>query len=154
MEKERIPRKHPRDSVWQGRLDSNQRVTDPETVALPLGHTPIYFSLFWSGRQDLNLRPPDPKSGALPNCATSRCPVKNSISNAIPFVKRFFYRKRCFQLFWQKCVIESGEKLRYNVIEKLGANDAVIDFSYFTMVKTHRNNLIFRRKFYVIFSRF
>ena len=73
---------------WQGSLDSNQGITDPETVALPLGHTPmfiIYF--FWSGRQDLNLRPPDPKSGALPNCATSRCPVHLSIAKGVWFVK-------------------------------------------------------------------
>ena len=34
---------------WQGSLDSNQGITDPETVALPLGHTPIFFS---TGRDD------------------------------------------------------------------------------------------------------
>ena len=28
---------------WQGWLDSNQRMTDPETVALPLGDTPLSF---------------------------------------------------------------------------------------------------------------
>ncbi len=40
--------------IWQGRLDSNQRVTDPETVALPLGHTPIKNIAFLEnfGRDD------------------------------------------------------------------------------------------------------
>ena len=30
-----------RHSLWLGQLDSNQRMTDSETVALPLGDTPI-----------------------------------------------------------------------------------------------------------------
>ena len=31
--------------AWLGWLDSNQRMTIPKTVALPLGDTPIFISL-------------------------------------------------------------------------------------------------------------
>ena len=34
---------------WQGSLDSNQGITDPETVALPLGHTPMFYLLLLVG---------------------------------------------------------------------------------------------------------
>ena len=56
--------------VWRPRwlrwLDSNQRVRESKSRALPLGDTPI-----WSTRRDSNPQPADYKSAALPVKATS-----------------------------------------------------------------------------------
>ncbi len=30
-------------SLWLGRRDSNPRMTAPKTVALPLGHAPLFY---------------------------------------------------------------------------------------------------------------
>ena len=39
-----LPQKHgPPAAVWQGWLDSNQRVRESKSLALPLGYTPVYL---------------------------------------------------------------------------------------------------------------
>ncbi len=45
---------------WLGQLDSNQRMTVPKTVALPLGYGPTK-----GDRWESNPRMPEPQSGAL-----------------------------------------------------------------------------------------
>ncbi len=43
-EKERVPRQgalSPLPGIWQGRLDSNQRVRESKSLALPLGYVPM-----------------------------------------------------------------------------------------------------------------
>ncbi len=61
---------------WQGRLDSNQRMRESKSLALPLGYAPMRKAgtgggpdplLFWGGRWDSNPRHPEPQSGALTN---------------------------------------------------------------------------------------
>ena len=39
---------------WQGLMDSNHRVTESESVALPLGEAPIKKALHWSAVQILS----------------------------------------------------------------------------------------------------
>ena len=57
---------------WQGWLDSNQRMRESKSLALPLGYTPIKGGeiaekIKWGGRWDSNPRHPEPQSGALTN---------------------------------------------------------------------------------------
>lgn len=52
--------------VWLRWLDSDQRMTDPKSVALSLGYISI-----WSGIEDLNLCPSAPKADAIPSYANS-----------------------------------------------------------------------------------
>ena len=41
---------------WQGLMDSNHRMTESESVALPLGEAPIKKALHWSAVQCLKRR--------------------------------------------------------------------------------------------------
>ena len=65
--------------VWLGWLDSNQRMRESKSRALPLGYTPLSeiksaragaalrpLRLFWGGRWDSNPRHSEPQSDALP----------------------------------------------------------------------------------------
>ena len=62
--------------VWLGRLDSNQRMRESKSLALPLGYAPRWKRAgdrekpdprsFWGGRRGSNPRHPEPQSGALP----------------------------------------------------------------------------------------
>ena len=65
---------------WQGWLDSNQRMRESKSRALPLGYTPVSgekkkrtgadapaLFLLWGGRWDSNPRPSEPQSDALTN---------------------------------------------------------------------------------------
>ena len=81
------------DDRWLGWQDSNLRMAESKSAALPLGYTPSGIvtsghrlvisddvlgipgeGKIWSIRRDLNPRPPVPQTGALPGCATgSRC---------------------------------------------------------------------------------
>ena len=38
--------------AWQGLMDSNHRMTESESVALPLGEAPIKKALHWSAVRD------------------------------------------------------------------------------------------------------
>ena len=56
--------------LWQGWLDTNQRMRESKSLALPLGYTPIKGGeiaekIKWGGRWDSNPRHPEPQSGAL-----------------------------------------------------------------------------------------
>ena len=63
---------------WLGRLDSNQRMRESKSLALPLGYAPMWKEnrgpgqprspvFVWGGRWDSNPRHPEPQSGALTN---------------------------------------------------------------------------------------
>ena len=39
---------------WQGLMDSNHRMTESESVALPLGEAPIKKALHWSAVHDVS----------------------------------------------------------------------------------------------------
>ena len=59
----------PNKDKWQGWLDSNQRMLESKSSALPLGYTPMKgkdFKVFWQGRKDLNPRMLESESSALP----------------------------------------------------------------------------------------
>ena len=57
-------------------------MTESESVALPLGDTPLYllWIIYWQGLQDLNLRMRESKSRALPLGET---PEFNGVSEGI-----------------------------------------------------------------------
>ena len=82
-EKEKVPPSgglSPLPGIWQGRLDSNQRMRESKSLALPLGYVPMQEGnkhgdrgkapipcFLWGGRWDSNPRHPEPQSGALTN---------------------------------------------------------------------------------------
>ena len=47
----------PRKAVWQGWLDSNQRVRESKSLALPLGYTPVSGERLWAGTEAPALPP-------------------------------------------------------------------------------------------------
>ena len=57
---------------WLGRRDSNPRVRESKSLALPLGDTPMVTGVIqkkWGGISDSNRWPPVPQTGALTNWA-------------------------------------------------------------------------------------
>ena len=73
-------------SLWLGWRDSNPRMTESKSVALPLGDSPIYykpdwqsFGVKWGGMTDSNRRSPVPQTGALTNYANPTIYAPNQI---------------------------------------------------------------------------
>ena len=58
-------------NIWLGWQDSNLRMIESKSIALPLGYTPKFVFNIWGGRWVSNPRPQDPQSCALTYCATS-----------------------------------------------------------------------------------
>ena len=44
-------------TMWQGWLDSNQRMRESKSLALPLGYTPVYWGMAGAGAEAPALPP-------------------------------------------------------------------------------------------------
>ena len=66
---------------WLGWLDSNQRMHESKSCALPLGYSPMYlYYIKWGGVWDSNPRSPVPQTGALTNYAKSTIQIMHLLS--------------------------------------------------------------------------
>ena len=94
---------------WLARKDSNLRSPDPESGALPLGHSPVLE------RSPNLVRPAFPELSQMPIPTSLRCPIRNTRVTLLPVRATGVYRDLASRLNREHEAVlgrTAGERLR------------------------------------------